>query len=183
MRAFRLHGLEALLAALEQDADEVDHHVGAAHRGLDRSRIAKVRLHRVDLPDAAERLEMTGEVRPPHGRAHPVALARERAHHVAAEEARAAEHGDQRFCGDFGHGTALGRAKRCCGRYSAPRPAVSSVDKAKALHRMSAPPQDLCPGGGIGRRAGFRCQWPKGCEGSSPFLGTIPFPILKIPAP
>src|SRR6201996_6461780 len=29
-----------------------------------------------------------------------------------------------------------------------------------------------CPGGGIGRRAGFRCQWLNGREGSSPFLGT-----------
>src|SRR5579863_10637371 len=29
------------------------------------------------------------------------------------------------------------------------------------------------PGGGIGRRAGFRCQWLHGREGSSPFLGTI----------
>ena len=28
------------------------------------------------------------------------------------------------------------------------------------------------PGGGIGRRAGFRCQWLNGREGSSPFLGT-----------
>src|SRR3954451_6165053 len=34
----------------------------------------------------------------------------------------------------------------------------------------TAPP---CPGGGIGRRAGFRCQWLNGREGSSPFLGTI----------
>src|ERR1700749_3842805 len=31
-----------------------------------------------------------------------------------------------------------------------------------------------CPGGGIGRRAGFRCQWLNGREGSSPFLGTTP---------
>src|SRR5436190_5963892 len=30
------------------------------------------------------------------------------------------------------------------------------------------------PGGGIGRRAGFRCQWLNGREGSSPFLGTTP---------
>ena len=32
-----------------------------------------------------------------------------------------------------------------------------------------------CPGGGIGRRAGFRCQWLNGREGSSPFLGTTNF--------
>ncbi len=28
------------------------------------------------------------------------------------------------------------------------------------------------PDGGIGRRAGFRYQWPQGRGGSSPFLGT-----------
>ena len=73
--AFGLHGVEALLAALEQDADQVDHHVGAAHRGLDRVRIAQVRLHGMDLPDPAERLEMAREVRPAHRRADAVALA------------------------------------------------------------------------------------------------------------
>lgn len=31
------------------------------------------------------------------------------------------------------------------------------------------------PDGGIGRRASFRCWYPKGCGGSSPLLGTIPF--------
>ena len=30
-----------------------------------------------------------------------------------------------------------------------------------------------CPGGGIGRRAGFRYQWPKGLGSSSLLLGTI----------
>ena len=30
-----------------------------------------------------------------------------------------------------------------------------------------------CPGGGIGRRAGFRCQWPLGRGSSSLLLGTI----------
>src|SRR3546814_12599378 len=34
-------------------------------------------------------------------------------------------------------------------------------------------PKHTCPGGGIGRRAGFRCQWPQGRDGSSPFLGTL----------
>ena len=32
----------------------------------------------------------------------------------------------------------------------------------------------FCRGGGIGRRAGFRCQCPLGRGGSSPLLGTIP---------
>ena len=114
VRAFGLHRLEALLAALEQDADQVDHHVGAAHRRLDRVRVAQVRLHGVDLPDAADRLEVKREIRPAHGGAHAVALARQRPHHMAAEKARAAEHRDQRFCGDFCHGTGL------CGEAASP---------------------------------------------------------------
>src|SRR5690606_1103707 len=35
------------------------------------------------------------------------------------------------------------------------------------------PPKSTCRGGGIGRRAGFRCQWGKLRGGSSPLLGTI----------
>jgi hypothetical protein len=110
VRAFRVHRLEALLAALEQHADQIDHHVGPAHRGLDRGRIAQVGLHRVDLPDPAERLQVPGEIRPAHRRTDPVALADERPHQVAAEEARAPEHGDQRLGGDFGHGADLWRS-------------------------------------------------------------------------
>ena len=107
--AFGLHRVEALLAALEQDADQVHHHVCAAHRGFHRLRIAQVRLHGMDLPDPAERLQMARKVRPAHRRADAVAFPRQRPHHVAPEEARAAEHGDQRLGGDLGHGAGLWR--------------------------------------------------------------------------
>ena len=37
------------------------------------------------------------------------------------------------------------------------------------------------PGGGIGRRAGFRCLWPQGRGSSSLLLGTIlTFKIFKV---
>src|SRR5882757_5639829 len=42
---------------------------------------------------------------------------------------------------------------------------VMKIPAFKAAHK--------CPGGGIGRRAGFRYLWPKGRESSSLFLGTI----------
>ena len=100
--AERLHRVEALAPPLEQDADQVDQHVGAARRGLDRARIAQVRLHRVDLADPAERLQMAGEFRPAHRDADAVAALAERADHVAAEEARAAVDRDQRV--DIGLG-------------------------------------------------------------------------------
>src|ERR1700761_5720079 len=45
----------------------------------------------------------------------------------------------------------------------------SNLTSAHVIRSNRAP----CPGGGIGRRAGFRCQWLNGREGSSPFLGTI----------
>ena len=48
--------------------------------------------------------------------------------------------------------------------------------RVKVSNLTSGPPirtnRPQCPGGGIGRRAGFRCQWLHGREGSSPFLGT-----------
>ena len=85
-----------LASALEQDADKIDHHVGAARRGLDRSRVAQVGLHRVDLADPAERLQVAGEFRPAHRDADAVAALAQRAHDVAAEKARAAIDRDQR---------------------------------------------------------------------------------------
>ena len=38
---------------------------------------------------------------------------------------------------------------------------------------LTGPFANTCPGGGIGRRAGFRCQWPQGRGSSSLLLGTI----------
>ena len=61
-----LDGVEALPAALEQDADQIDQHIGVARRRLDRRRVAQIGLHRVDLADAAERLQVAGEVGPAH---------------------------------------------------------------------------------------------------------------------
>ena len=66
-------------------------HVGVARRGLDRGRVAQIGLHGVDLPDAAERLQVAGELRPAHRHADAVAALGQRAHHVAAEEAGAAD--------------------------------------------------------------------------------------------
>src|SRR5687768_12460931 len=54
-------------------------------------------------------------------------------------------------------------------------PAMRAVDPVGALPYIAASRSDgRGPGGGIGRRAGFRCQWLNGREGSSPFLGTTP---------
>ena len=35
--------------------------------------------------------------------------------------------------------------------------------------------EDSCPDGGIGRRAGFKIQFPRGSEGSTPSPGTTLF--------
>ena len=107
--AERLHRVEALAAALEQDADQVDDDVGVAHRGLHRAGVAHVGLHRMDLADPAERLQVAGEVGPPHRDADAVVPARQRPHQMAAEEARAAEDRDQRVVvGLQGHGALAG---------------------------------------------------------------------------
>src|SRR3954451_6725572 len=47
------------------------------------------------------------------------------------------------------------------------------VDRGRAAPYVAASRSDgPGPGGGIGRRAGFRCQWLNGRGGSSPLLGT-----------
>ena len=72
--------------------------LGAAHRGCDRGRIAQVGLHGVDLADLAERLQVTGKLRPPHRHADAVIALGEGADDMAPEKARSAEHGDEGFC-------------------------------------------------------------------------------------
>ena len=100
-------------------------------------RIAHVGLHRVDLADAAERLQVAGEVRPAHRDADAVVALGQRADQMAAEEARAAEDGDQRVdVGLDGHGSlnpAIARyrmvgAVQGCGTASGRMP---WIDKAK----------------------------------------------------
>ncbi len=90
-----MHRVELLPSAFGEDADQIDQHVGVARRGLDRRRVAQIGLHRVDLPDPAERLQMPGKLGPAHRHPDAVAAAGQRPHHVAAEKARAAIDGDQ----------------------------------------------------------------------------------------
>ena len=118
--AERLHGVEALPAALEQDADQVDDDVGVAHRRLDRAGVAHVGLHRMDLADPAERLQMAGEVRPAHRDADAVVALGQRPDQMAAEEAGAAEDRDQRVVvGLEGHDAVLrSRAGPASAEYS-----------------------------------------------------------------
>ena len=94
-RPFSLKREESLPAGLLEDADEVHHRVGSLHRPGDGIRVAQVRLHGDDLPDLAERLQEQGEVRPPDRDPDTVAALGQRPHHMASEEARTAEDGDQ----------------------------------------------------------------------------------------
>jgi hypothetical protein len=58
LRPLGLHRVKRLRTAFGQSADQVDRDVRIAHRGLDRSRIAQIGLHGVDLPNLAGRLQM-----------------------------------------------------------------------------------------------------------------------------
>ncbi len=44
--------------------------------------------------------------------------------------------------------------------------------QSKRFYRKTCA-QDNCPDGGIGRRAGLKHQWPRGCAGSTPAPGTL----------
>src|SRR3546814_7737987 len=56
----RLHRAEFLRATLMEDADAVDHIIGAGDRLLHRQGHADIGLHDVDLADIAHRLEEQG---------------------------------------------------------------------------------------------------------------------------
>ena len=57
-----MHGVEPLPAALRQDADEIDHGLGVPQGRRHRGRIAQIGLHRMDLSDPAERLEVAARM-------------------------------------------------------------------------------------------------------------------------
>ena len=95
--AVGVDGVKALPPALEQKADQIDQHVGVARRGFHRWRVAEIGLHRMDLADAAERLQMVGQIGPAHRYPDKVVPLGQSTHHVAAEKARAAIDGDEGF--------------------------------------------------------------------------------------
>ena len=82
-----VHGGEFLPAALMQDGDQIDDVVGALHGAVDRPAHAHIGLHRLDLADIAERLQMAGEIGPAAGDPDAVAALGQRPHDVAADKA------------------------------------------------------------------------------------------------
>ena len=131
----------------EQNADEVDHRVGASHCGGHELGVAQVRLHGMDLPDAAQRLQMTGEVRPAAGHAHAPAALGERADHVASEKTAAAE--------DHGEPT-LGNLRLCHGTYPIVRAPPGAIVPAPPVVGLSIikPPAPVQ----TAKRRGLRAQ-------------------------
>ena len=69
------------------------------------------------------------------------------------------------------HSGVAGMRAGLCGRSARSR--LSALTSRAATPNPSPPSSLACPGGGIGRRAGFRCQWPQGRGSSSLLLGTI----------
>ena len=79
-----------------QDADEIDDGIGAVGGREQRIRKAHIGLHGIDLAHAAERLKVACELRAPHRDPHAHPGFGDGAHHMAADEARAAIDGDER---------------------------------------------------------------------------------------
>jgi hypothetical protein len=94
-RPLRLQRRKGLPAALLQDADQVDDVIGLGNGMADRGLVAQVRLDGVDLTDGSEGLEAEGEIGPARRDEDAIAALGERVHDEAAEETRAAEHGDE----------------------------------------------------------------------------------------
>ena len=88
--------------------------VGALHGAVDRPAHAQIGLHRLDLADIAERLQMAGEFGPAGGDPDPVAALGQRPHHMPADKAgarrtRSTSFGVCRISVMAGSGTLTGR--------------------------------------------------------------------------
>ena len=94
-RTLVLHRFEALLAGRKQDADEIDDGIGAVGGREQRIGKAHIGLHGIDLADAAERLKVAGELGTPDRDPHARPGLGDGAHHMPADEARAAIDGDE----------------------------------------------------------------------------------------
>ncbi len=153
-----VHRIEFLPTALEQNPDQIDHNIGVARRRLDRCRVAQIGLHRMDLADLSQRLQVAGELGPAHRDADAIAALGKRAHHMPAEEAGTAEDGDKAFERSGRHARARvpwrAEYKIDCAVYRASLRAFDKPDGAPYLVLFPRSPQS--PGGGIGRRTSFR---------------------------
>ena len=85
---------EALAAALVQDADQIDHRIGASDRRGDRAFVAQAGGDRGDLADIAERLQEQRGVGMPHGDLDDPAASGQLLDQIPADEPGAAEYGD-----------------------------------------------------------------------------------------
>jgi hypothetical protein len=75
------HFVKPKEVVLEQDANMIDEDIRIARGGFDRTRTTQIVLHRMDLADIAERLQMSGKVRPADRDANTIAALGERARH------------------------------------------------------------------------------------------------------
>ena len=100
-RAGRVHRLEVLGAAFREDAHEIDDRIRPPHGGCNGVWIAQVRLRGVDLPDAAQRLQMTRKMRPTACDPHAPAALGEGAHDITSEKTAAAKNNREPTLGNL----------------------------------------------------------------------------------
>src|SRR5215510_33447 len=90
-----MHCLETLSAAFKQNSHEIDDYLRVAGGCVDRGWMPQIGLHRVDLSDAAERLQMASKFGPTNRYSYPIMPFSQRADHMTAEKSRSAVNGDE----------------------------------------------------------------------------------------
>ena len=95
LRAIRMHRLEALATALEQNSHEIDKYLRISGGRLDRSGMTQIGLHGMNLAHATQRLQMPGEFRPANRHPYAIMALGQSANHVTAEKSRSAINGDE----------------------------------------------------------------------------------------
>jgi hypothetical protein len=86
-----LYGVETLPAPFAQNANEIDHRVGASNRRRHGRRITQIGLHGVNLTDPADGLQVKGKIGAADGDADSPTLPGERPDNMSANETRTAE--------------------------------------------------------------------------------------------
>src|SRR4029453_5142050 len=149
-----------------EDAGQIDHGLRAGDGAHYRSPVADIGGDRGYLAKRARRLQEQRFVGASHGRAHQPAAPRQVTHHIAADKARPAEHRRQAL-----HAHPALRPLIWLGMWQAiavvnaalaqqmPIDFEPVLDRMRRAARPAIRPGSLGPGGGIGRRAGFRYLW------------------------
>ena len=172
-------GLKALAAGFIEHPDQIDAGLRPVQRAADGGGVLRILAWTTSIwPTSPSMRQAVAHARIAHGDPDPIAAPGQRPDDLAPDKARTAENRHQSlhrssFLAPAGGRDAVAIDEARSRAQS--RGALTKPERRPMRPASRDPAERAGPGGGIGRRAGFRCQWLNGRGGSSPFLGTTLF--------